>query len=261
MEPHGSAAPITDDWLAEDLPTSKSEFRLGRVLVIDDEEHVCQFLEILLRTEGMAVDWSTTGADIVARYERFRPDVVLVDLGLADISGIAVCRMLRQHSPVPILVVSGHDGESAIVAALQAGADGYVVKPARPMELVARIRSMLRREPLDGSGRSDSEVGPISVDRSVRTAAIAGKKLDLLPREFDILEVLVRDAGVRVTPRTTLLQRGERPAVLDGHVRRLRAALEAEEGWRRLVVVRGVGFRLLLDPEGTSPARSATPRR
>ena len=223
---------------------------MTRVLVVEDEESFSDALSFMLRKEGFEVGIASTGTDAVAQFDQNGADLVLLDLMLPGMSGTEVCRALRQRSSVPIIMVTAKDGEVDKVVGLELGADDYVTKPFSSRELVARIRAVLRRaaEP-EELVPPTLEAGPVrmDVDRHVVTVGGAGVTLPL--KEFELLEVLLRNAG-RVLTRGMLIDRvwgsdyvGD-GKTLDVHVKRLRAKIETDPAApRHLVTVRGLGYK------------------
>jgi two-component system response regulator RegX3 len=220
------------------------------VLVVEDEESFSDALSFMLRKEGFEVGIASTGTDAVAQFDREGADLVLLDLMLPGMSGTEVCRALRQRSAVPIIMVTAKDGEVDKVVGLELGADDYVTKPFSSRELVARIRAVLRR-----SGEPEEllpavlEAGPVRMDVERHVVSVGGESVSLPLKEFELLEVLLRNAG-RVMTRGMLIDRvwgsdyvGD-GKTLDVHVKRLRAKIEADPGAPlHLVTVRGLGYK------------------
>lgn len=223
---------------------------MTRVLVVEDEESFSDALSYLLRKEGFEVAVAATGPDALVEFERGGTDIVLLDLMLPGLSGNEVCRQLRQRSTVPIIMVTARDDEIDKVVGLELGADDYVTKPYSPRELVARIRAVLRRraEPEELSSKT-MEAGPVRLDVDRHTVSVGGQAVSLPLKEFELLELLLRNAG-RVLTRGQLIDRiwgadyvGD-TKTLDVHVKRLRAKIEPEPGTPRyLVTVRGLGYK------------------
>jgi two-component system response regulator RegX3 len=221
-----------------------------RVLVVEDEESFSDALSYMLRKEGFEVAIAATGPDALVEFERSGADIVLLDLMLPGLSGTEVCRQLRGKSSVPIIMVTARDAEIDKVVGLEIGADDYVTKPYSPRELVARIRAVLRRrsEPEEISS-SALEAGPVRMDVDRHTVTVNGGGVSLPLKEFELLEMLLRNAG-RVLTRGQLIDRiwgadyvGD-TKTLDVHVKRLRAKIEPEPGAPKyLVTVRGLGYK------------------
>ncbi|MFM9048599.1 MAG: response regulator [Actinomycetota bacterium] len=224
---------------------------MTRVLVVEDEESFSDALSFMLRREGYEVGIATDGAEALAEFDRHGADLVLLDLMLPGIPGTEVCRTLRQRSSVPIIMVTAKDGEVDKVVGLELGADDYVTKPFSSRELVARIRAVLRRkgEPEDLLP-SVIEVGPIRVDVDRHVVVVRGETVAMPLKEFDLLEILMRNAG-RVLTRSQLIDRvwgsdyvGD-TKTLDVHVKRLRAKIEADPTQPAILqTVRGLGYKI-----------------
>jgi two-component system response regulator RegX3 len=221
-----------------------------RVLVVEDEESFSDALSFMLRREGYEVGVAADGATALDEFDRHGADLVLLDLMLPGISGTEVCRTLRQRSAVPIIMVTAKDGEVDKVVGLELGADDYVTKPFSSRELVARIRAVLRRrgEP-EEMLPSVLEAGPVRIDVDRHVVAVRGKTLAMPLKEFDLLELLVRNAG-RVLTRGQIIDRvwgsdyvGD-TKTLDVHVKRLRAKIEEDPRNPTLILtVRGLGYK------------------
>ena len=223
---------------------------MTRVLVVEDEESFSDALSFMLRREGYEVGVAADGASALDEFDRHGADLVLLDLMLPGISGTEVCRTLRQRSTVPIIMVTAKDGEVDKVVGLELGADDYVTKPFSSRELVARIRAVLRRrgEP-DEMLPSTLEAGPVRVDVDRHVVAVRGETIAMPLKEFDLLELLVRNAG-RVLTRGQIIDRvwgsdyvGD-TKTLDVHVKRLRAKIEVDPRNPTLILtVRGLGYK------------------
>lgn len=179
--------------------------RAALILLVDDEVALQRAVEPLLRSRGYDVRVAGTARDATDAFTNDKPDLVILDLGLPDADGLDVCRWVRERSEVPILVLSARGAEQDKVRALDAGADDFVTKPFGPEELLARVRSALRRvfKPEDpGSGRL--EVGDLVIDFDRRRVIRAGEEIRLTPKEFDLLSILARNAGRVMTHRALL---------------------------------------------------------
>lgn len=177
---------------------------LGRVLVIDDEPQIHRFLKPALEAAGYAVERAETGAEGLRLAAGRAPDVVLLDLGLPDIDGQAVLRKLREFSVVPVIVLSARDREQEKIGALDLGADDYVEKPFGVGELLARIRTALRHRLVQQGIGTVYRAGPVEIDLERRQVSLNNEKLDLTPREYALLELLVRSVGKVVSHRQLL---------------------------------------------------------
>jgi two-component system response regulator RegX3 len=224
------------------------------VLVVEDEASFVEALRIGLGREGFVVEVATDGVEALDKFDRVAPDVVLLDVMLPRISGIDVCRQLRQRSNVPIIMVTAKGGEIDTVVGLEVGADDYVTKPYRIRELVARMRAVLRRSPTDRSAAADVppgiiQVGDVALDPDEHAVTVRGVPVSMPLKEFELLHLLLANAG-RVLPRETLIDRvwgsdyvGD-TKTLDVHVKRLRAKIEPDPAApRSIVTIRGLGYK------------------
>ncbi len=222
------------------------------ILVVEDEPSFVEALEIGLSREGFVVEVAMDGLEALEMFDRIQPDVVLLDVMLPKVSGIDVCRRLRLRSSVPIIMVSAKGGEIDTVVGLEVGADDYVTKPYRIRELVARIRAVLRRGPSDRASELSSaaiQVGDVALDPEEHQVTVAGEALSMPLKEFELLHLLLANAG-RVLPRETLIDRvwgsdyvGD-TKTLDVHVKRLRAKIEPDPASpTRIVTIRGLGYK------------------
>ncbi|MEV4802955.1 response regulator transcription factor [Nonomuraea sp. NPDC049421] len=224
---------------------------MTRVLVVEDEESFSDALSYMLRKEGFEVSVAATGPEALDTFDRNGADLVLLDLMLPGLPGTEVCRSLRQRSKVPVIMLTAKDSEIDKVVGLELGADDYVTKPFSSRELVARIRAVLRRQ---GDVTEELEsavlaVGPVRMDVDRHVVAVRGEPVQLPLKEFELLEVLLRNAG-RVLTRGQLIDRvwgadyvGD-TKTLDVHVKRLRAKIESDPSNPRCILtVRGLGYK------------------
>jgi two-component system response regulator RegX3 len=222
-----------------------------RILVVEDEESFSDALGYMLRREGFEVAMAATGPDGIEEFDRAGADLVLLDLMLPGLSGLEVCRQLRQRSEVPVIMLTAKDAEVDKVVGLEIGADDYVTKPFSARELVARIRAVMRRrgnEP-DELVSSVLESGPVRMDVDRHVVSVNSDTVPMPLKEFELLEFLLRNAG-RVLTRGQLIDRiwgsdyvGD-TKTLDVHVKRLRAKVEpSPSAPRHLLTVRGLGYK------------------
>lgn len=223
-----------------------------RILVVDDDRAIRRFLRISLRGHGFSVAEAADGEEALRAINSFRPDVVILDLGLPDMDGVEVARRIRERAQTPIVVLSVRERETDKVAALDAGADDYLTKPFGAGELFARLRAVLRRF----ARTEDAPVfrsGPLSVDLSRRVVKIGEREVRLTPTEYDVLRVLVLNDGKVLTHDTLMRQVWDRnPDDYEGvaHLLRvtvsnLRAKIEPDPDRPRFVITEpGVGYRL-----------------
>ncbi|WP_285729647.1 response regulator transcription factor [Nocardiopsis sp. ATB16-24] len=223
---------------------------MTRVLVVEDEESYSDALSYMLRKEGFEVAVAPTGTVALETFDRTGADLVLLDLMLPGLSGTEVCRALRQKSNVPVIMLTAKDSEIDKVVGLELGADDYVTKPFSSRELVARIRAVLRRRGEDEAVLPSAlEAGPVRMDVERHVVTVRGQNVQLPLKEFELLEVLLRNAG-RVLTRMQLIDRvwgadyvGD-TKTLDVHVKRLRAKIEEDPGSPKYIVtVRGLGYK------------------
>jgi len=222
---------------------------LTRVLIIEDEETYRDALGYMLRREGFDVGEAEDGAAGLALFERAGADIVLLDLMMPGMPGTEVCRQLRARSTVPIIMVTARDAEIDKVVGLEIGADDYVTKPFSHRELVARIRAVLRRGQEVDLLPEVIEAGGVRMDIERHQITVRGEPVRLALKEFELLELLLRNAG-RVLTRGQLIDRVWGPdyvgdtKTLDVHVKRLRAKIESDPANPVLLqTVRGLGYR------------------
>ena len=222
---------------------------MTRVLVVEDEESYSDPLAYMLRKEGFDVALAATGPAAIEEFARNGADIVLLDLMLPGLPGTEVCRQIRQTSSVPVIMVSAKDTEVDKVVGLELGADDYGTKPYSPRELVARIRAVLRRGSEPDLVPATVEAGGVRMDVERHVVTVAGREVRLPLKEFELLEMFLRNAG-RVLTRGQLIDRvwgadyvGD-TKTLDVHVKRLRAKIESDPANpQHLVTVRGLGYK------------------
>ena len=224
---------------------------MTRVLLVEDEPDLADPLAYLLRREGFDVEIAEDGRVALSAFTQRGADIVLLDLMLPGMPGTEVCRQLRATSTVPIIMLTAKDSEVDIVVGLELGADDYVTKPYSARELLARMRSVLRRSvPVDVD--LDERVlsgGRVTLDIDRHTVAVDGSDISMPLKEFELLEVLMRNAG-RVLTRGQLIDRvwgsdyfGD-TKTLDVHIKRIRSRIEVRPSEPiMLVTVRGLGYR------------------
>ncbi|HVE27326.1 MAG TPA: response regulator transcription factor [Sporichthya sp.] len=223
---------------------------MTRLLVVEDEESFSDALSYMLRKEGFEVAVAGTGPDALEEFDRGGADLVLLDLMLPGLPGTEVCRALRLKSNVPVIMLTAKDSEIDKVVGLEMGADDYVTKPYSHRELLARIRAVLRRHgDIEEVATSALAAGPVRMDVERHVVTVNGATVSLPLKEFELLELLLRNAG-RVLTRMQLIDRiwgadyvGD-TKTLDVHVKRLRSKIEPDPGSpKHLVTVRGLGYK------------------
>ena len=219
----------------------------SRVLVVDDDPALAEMLGIVLRGEGFEPSFCSDGLRALAVFRETRPDLVLLDLMLPGLGGIDVCRQIRAESGIPIVMLTAKSDTVDVVLGLEVGADDYVVKPFKPKELVARVRTRLRRDTAPAPERL--EIGDLSIDVAGHVVSRDGQPINLTPLEFDLLVALARKPW-QVFTREVLLEQvwGYRHAadtrLVNVHVQRLRSKIEQDPERPEIVVtVRGVGYK------------------
>lgn len=220
----------------------------ARILVVDDDAALSEMLQIVLRQEGFETVRCGTGTEAVQEFRQSRPDLVLLDLMLPGRDGVSVCRDIRAESGVPIIMLTAKSDTSDVVAGLEAGADDYVAKPFKAKELVARIRTRLRRTSGD-VGSDTLTIGDLTISVSSHVVKRGDAQLSLTPLEFELLLALAR-RPTHVFTREALLDEvwGYRNAadtrLVNVHVQRLRAKIEKDPEHPEIVItVRGIGYR------------------
>ncbi|HEY0531124.1 MAG TPA: response regulator transcription factor [Actinoplanes sp.] len=224
----------------------------SRVLVVEDDESVGAGLVGVLAADGHEVRWARTAADTRRLLAEAVPELVLLDLGLPDGDGLALCGEIREiHVEVVVVVVTARTDEADAVRALDGGADDFVVKPFRPVELLARLRAHLRRR--GEAGPPELRAGPVRLDQRSRRAWVGESEIVLRPKEHELLAVLVAGAGEAVRRETLMDQVWDEhwsgsTKTLDVHVANVRRKLaDAGDRWDRIATLRGYGYRFELD--------------
>ena len=227
---------------------------MASVLVVDDEVNLVDALRYVLTKEGFQVETASNGLEAVEVARRLRPELVLLDLMLPDLSGFEVCRRIRRDSSVPIIMLTARDDEVDKVAGLEMGADDYVTKPFSMRELVARVRAHIRRSEVvvvpEDEGSSEAIVaGGLEINSGSHEALLNSQPLTLQPREFELLAFLARHPDL-VFSRDQIIERVWGPnafvdtRTVDVHVRGLRKKIETDPSRPRYIeTVRGVGYR------------------
>ena len=227
----------------------------GRILVIDDEPQIRRIMRVTLTGAGYEVDDARTGEDGLRRVREFRPDLVILDINMPGMGGLAACRAIRADSSTAIIMLTVHETEAAKVEALDAGADDFVTKPFSTPELLARIRAALRRLPVAPSAPSRLQVGTLTIDFSSRTVSQGGTTSRLTPKELDLLRYLAQHANEAV-PHRELLQAvwgpdyGDQVDYLRAFIKSLRKKIEPNPDRPRYITTEPwVGYRFNGVPE------------
>ncbi len=220
-----------------------------RVLVVDDEQAIRRYLHASLNAHGYVVSEATSGQEAIAQAAADHPDLIILDLGLPDLDGLEVTRRLREWSQVPIIILSVREQESDKIAALDAGADDYLTKPFSTGELMARMRAAVRRQ-AHASGEPVYQLDQLNVDLSRRLVTLEGQEVALTPTEYDLLRLLVINAGKVLTHQQLLRQiwggtYEDEMHLLRVNVSNLRRKIEPDPARPHYIVTEpGVGYRI-----------------
>lgn len=219
----------------------------SKILVVDDDPAIAEMLTMVMEREGFDTVVVDDGLEAVKAAERENPDLILLDLMLPGMSGVDVCRTVRETSAVPIIMLTAKTDTVDVVLGLESGADDYVTKPFKPKELVARVRAQLRRQ--EDSPSETLEVGDLTIDVPGHAVFRDGKEISLTPLEFDLLHTLA-SRPKQVFSRDELLekvwgyQHTSDTRLVNVHVQRLRSKIELDPETPQIVLtVRGVGYK------------------
>jgi len=230
---------------------------MSKILVIDDETNIRDLVNVYLTAAGFEVDTAENGAEGLERFRSGSPDLVVLDLMLPGMDGREVCRLIREESSIPVIMLTARDSDLDKVALLEGGADDYVVKPFSPPEFVARVRAVLRRtsalheSPDSAADAAEVVLGGLSINPAERTVTVDDEPVVLTAREFDLLLAMARKPGV-VFSREQLLDYATGQSEfaetrgVDVHIRHLREKLGDDAVAPRFIeTVRGVGYRVI----------------
>jgi DNA-binding response OmpR family regulator len=222
----------------------------ARILIVEDDAAIGRGLRQVLEDQGHRVDWVRTGADAIGETRGAVHDLVLLDLGLPDIDGVGVCREIRRVDPgTTIVMLTARVAEIDIVVGLDAGADDYVTKPFRVGELAARVRAHLRRRETSVGGAPELTVGPLKLEQDARRVWLDGREVALRAKEFDLLALLMSEAGRVITRERIMSEVWDEhwfgsTKTLDMHISALRRKLgDPADEPGRITTLRGVGYR------------------
>jgi two-component system, OmpR family, alkaline phosphatase synthesis response regulator PhoP len=222
-----------------------------KILIVEDERNIASFVSMYLKKERYSVDIARDGAEALSKFESVKPDLMVLDLMLPDMDGLEICRQIRTTSDVPILMLTARDDDVDKIVGLEVGADDYLTKPFNPRELVARIKTILRRSTTTSRRPNEAamEHGNVRIDAGRREVTVRGEQVQLAPKEFDLLWELLDHRGLVLT-RDQLLERvwgytfaGDTRTV-DVHVRQLRRKLGDD---CPVATVWGVGYKVADD--------------
>lgn len=227
------------------MPVSKKT-----ILVVDDEKQIVEVLSAYLEREGYRVIAAYDGRTALDAALKESPDLILLDLMLPEINGFDICRLVRDESGVPIIMLTARDDEMDKVLCLEVGADDYITKPFSPREVLARVRAVLRRASSEPAGQERIRVGGLDIDMARHEVTKAGAPVQLTPTEFKILEAMAKSPG-RVFTRLQLIDYAQGYSfegyerTIDAHIKNLRQKIEDNPKQPNYIVtVFGVGYRL-----------------
>ena len=220
---------------------------MPRILVVDDEPQIVDLLRSYLRRDGFTVEQAVDGEAALAAFGRLRPDLVILDLMLPKVDGREVCRRIRDASLTPIIMLTARDEETDKLLGLELGADDYITKPFSPREVVARVRAVLRRGTREATDLV--RAGDLTIDLRAHEVSLQGRRVDLTPTEFRLLEILAGHPN-QVFTRMQLIDRVQGHAfdgyerTVDAHVKNLRGKVEPDpRNPRYIMTVYGVGYK------------------
>ncbi|MFF2480469.1 response regulator transcription factor [Paenibacillus sp. NPDC058071] len=226
-----------------------------KILIVDDEREIAELIEIYLKNEGYETVLAADGEQALERFSEQRIDLIVLDIMMPRMDGLEFCRRLRKEYEVPILMVSAKAEDMDKIMGLMTGADDYLVKPFNPLELTARVRSLLRRsyqykaEPVENRGEHELRLGGLTIDKTSHTAQADGKPLNLTSTEFGILHLLASHPG-RVFSAEDIFQQVWKEKYFESnntvmvHISKLRDKLEQELGDKLIITVWGVGYKI-----------------
>ena len=223
---------------------------MDRILIIEDDRHIRELLPRYFTREGLEMEAAATGYEGLDIIYARKPSLVLLDVNLPDIDGWSILRRLRKgdDAAIPVIMLTGRGDVPDRLMGLDMGADDYIVKPFDPLEVVARVKAVLRRSSASSTQGSRMEFEGLSIDPAGRIAIRSGREVQLTAKEFDILITLAQSAG-RVIPRGDLYERAwgeellEDDHTLEVHINKIRSKLEGEDGQRYITTVRGIGYK------------------
>lgn len=223
-----------------------------QILVIDDEQQILRALRTILTQQNYQVTAASTGEEGLALATAVQPDIIILDLGLPDMTGVAVCKQLREWTDLPVIVLSAHDSEAEKVAALDAGADDYLTKPFGVDELLARVRVALRHRSKTAGGKNSSiAAGALAIDLANHLVTRSGEMVKLTATEYKLLAYLAGNAGRVLTHQSILnhvwgYAEGSQMEYLRVYIRQLRQKLEEDPRNPQLILTEsGVGYRFM----------------
>ena len=226
-----------------------------KILVVDDEPQIVKVVKAYLEKAGFQVVTAATGSAALSEFDKEKPDFMILDLNLPGIDGLEVCRTIRRQSGIPILMLTARVEETDKLIGLEIGADDYVIKPFSPREVVARVRTILRRATPDSTRTSIIQAGDLVINLEDHTVTVSEKQVDLTPTEFEILVVLAKQPK-RVFSRLQIMESAQGSAfegyerTIDAHIKNIRLKLEPDPKKPVYIhTVFGVGYKLEVRPD------------
>ena len=221
----------------------------NKILIVEDEAKIARTLSLYLEKAGFTVTISPTGTDALPSFRREQPDLIILDLGLPGMDGLDVARAIRHEGNTPVIMLTARSEEADKLIGLELGADDYVTKPFSPREVVARVRTVLRRAQPPPVQPEVITVGDVSLDPARRTVQVSDHAVELTPSEFELLSAFVRHPG-QVFTRLQLLDLTQGEAyegyerTIDQHIKNLRKKIELDpSNPRHILTMHGVGYR------------------
>jgi len=227
---------------------------MKKILVVDDEKKIVEIIKAYLEKEGYAVIAAYDGKAALEAVKAQRPDLLVLDLMLPQVSGWDVCREIRKDSAVPVIMLTARDDVTDKIIGLELGADDYMTKPFDPKELVSRVRAVLRRTEIQSPKKPLINIGELTIDTEKRQVTLAGRHIELTALEFQLLLVMAENPGI-VFSRMQLLDKAQGEAyeayerTIDSHIKNLRKKVEPNPDQPRYIItVRGVGYKVMESP-------------
>ncbi|ETI70803.1 response regulator transcription factor [Neobacillus vireti] len=225
---------------------------MRHILIGDDDKEIVQLIAIYLQNEGYKISRAFNGEEALALFEKEKIDLIILDVMMPKVDGMEVCRILREKNHVPILMISAKTEDIDKITGLMSGADDYLTKPFNPLELVARVKTLIRRTYLYQDERVEDEiikVGSLEVNKTFHTAKVSGRSIQLTSKEFAILHIMVSNLG-RVFSSEEIFELVWKETYYSSnntvmvHISNLREKLEKELGYKLIKTIWGVGYKI-----------------
>ncbi|MFF2449469.1 response regulator transcription factor [Neobacillus sp. NPDC058068] len=225
---------------------------MRHILIVDDDKEIVQLIAIYLQNEGYKISRAFNGEEALTLFEKEKIDLIVLDVMMPKVDGMEVCRILREKNHVPILMISAKTEDIDKITGLMSGADDYLTKPFNPLELVARVKTLIRRTYLYQEERMEDEiikVGSLEVNKTFHTAKVSGRSIPLTSKEFAILYIMVSNLG-RVYSSEEIFELVWKETYYSSnntvmvHISNLREKLEKELGYKLIKTIWGVGYKI-----------------